>query len=198
MSDQRGSSSHYKRSLLLHLVVSQGARPRPSCWAGFFVSPVGLRPGLQGLGTVDVQLGEPWTSCDPWTKFREGARRSAGGGVGCQGAGKPKWDKWEASRVEEELADWLEIGWEINDELSEFVIEPLGEPGPPGITKCMDFKTSDYCFWKEASEKNVQRKNKYNLWHKKVTCNFVIFRYRRVQFQNNCVKHTCRFDAVLS
>ena len=107
---------------------------------------MGLRPGLQGLGTVDVQLGEPWTSCEPWTKFREGARRSAGGGVGCQGAGKPKWDKWEASRVEEELADWLEIGCEINDELSEFVIEPLGEPGPPGITKCVGFKPSDFCF----------------------------------------------------
>ena len=72
---------------------------------------------------MEVQLG------DPWTRPREGALTSAGGGVGCQGAGKPKWDRWQASRVVEELAEQFEACWEASDEESEMEHDPFGEPG---------------------------------------------------------------------
>ena len=90
---------------------------------------------------MEVQLGEPWT------RPREGARRSVGGGVGCQGAGNPKWERWQASRVVEELAEQFE-GWETRDKESELEKDPLGEAGPPpGITKSQWWLTlAGHCF----------------------------------------------------
>ena len=86
---------------------------------------------------MEVQLG------DPWTRPLEGARRSPGGGVGCQGAGKPKWDRWQASRVVEELAEQFE-GWETSEDVSELEKDPFGEPGPPpGIPKSQYWSTLD-------------------------------------------------------
>ena len=89
---------------------------------------------------MEVQLG------DPWTRPREGARTSAGGGVGCQGAGKAKWDRWQASSVVEELAEQFEACWETREEESELEQDPFEEPGrPPGIPSLVSMLSFD--FW---------------------------------------------------
>ena len=88
---------------------------------------------------MEVQLG------DPRTRPREGALTSAGGGVGCQGAGKPKWDRWQASRVVEELAEQFEACWETSDEESELEQDPFEEPGrPPGIPSLVSMLSFDF------------------------------------------------------
>ena len=115
--------SNLKMAQKSYLVASQASMPSPPCRA-LLRSPVGLLPGVEGLVTVEVQLGEPWTSA------REGAL--SGGGVGCQGAGKPRWDNWQASKVVDELTEEFE-GCETSDEVSEHV--PFGESRPTGIPK---------------------------------------------------------------